>query len=179
MPLIIQPVTAPAIVPHAANMVKAIIENVNPGQPVFITADQPVYAPGKQLQWIFPDEFRDFVWMLGPQHTEQNFIKVIGAWLEGSGWTKIYEYSSDTFKGKADSFLSCADVAGIKSSRYAHQVPLAALVTLANEAFQAQSQFRNYKDCKEDLKRRSATGTYWFTVIELEMLLFSFVRSLP
>ena len=54
----------------------------------------------------------------------------------------------------------------------------AALVTLANEAFQALSEFQNYKDSKEDLKRRSATATYWFTVIELEMLLFSFVRSL-
>ena len=55
---------------------------------------------------------------------------------------------------------------------------LAALVTLANEAFQAQSEYQNYKDWKEDLKRRSATATYWFTVIELEMLLFLFVRSL-
>ena len=55
---------------------------------------------------------------------------------------------------------------------------LAALVTLANEAFQAQSEFRNHKGWKEDLKRRSATATYSFTVIELGMLPFSFVRSL-
>ena len=61
---------------------------------------------------------------------------------------------------------------------YAYQVSLAALVTLANEAFQAQTEFRNYKDWKEDLKKRSATGMYWFTMIELEMLLFSFVCSL-
>ena len=59
-------------------MVKAIMENVNPGQPVVITADQPANVPGKQLRWIFPDEFVDFVWMLGPLHIEQNFIKVIG-----------------------------------------------------------------------------------------------------
>ena len=55
---------------------------------------------------------------------------------------------------------------------------LAAFVTLANEAFQEQSEFRNYKDWKEYLKRRFATATYWFTLIELEMLLSSFVRSL-
>ena len=99
---------------HAANMAKAITENVNPGQPVVITADQPVYALGKKLQWIFQDEFRDFVWMLGPLHIEQNFIKAIGDWLEGSGWTKICEYSSNTLPGKADNFLSCA---GVKESR--------------------------------------------------------------
>ena len=36
-----------------------------------------------------PDEFRDFVWMLEPPHIEQNFIRTISDWLEGSGWTKI------------------------------------------------------------------------------------------
>ena len=56
---------------------------------------------------------------------------------------------------------------------------MAALVTLANEDFQAQSEFRNYKGRKKDLKRRSATATYSFTVIELEILLFSFVCSVP
>ena len=55
-------------------------------------------------------------------------------------------------------------------------MPLAILVNLAKVAFQAQSEFRNYKDWK-DPKRRSAAAMYWFTVIELEMLLFSFVRS--
>ena len=76
LPPITEPVTAPATVRHAANMVKAITENVNPGQPVVITADQPVYALREQLQWIFPDEFRDFVCMLGPLHIEQK----IGDW---------------------------------------------------------------------------------------------------
>ena len=50
LPLITVPVTAPATVHHAANMVKAITENVNPGQPIVITADQSVYALRKQLQ---------------------------------------------------------------------------------------------------------------------------------
>ena len=122
LPLITEPVRVPVTTYHAANMVKAIAENVNPSQPVVITADQPVYVVKKQLQWIFPEEFRDFVWMLGPLHIEQNFIKAIGDWLGGSGWTKIYECSSNTSTGKADSFLSCAGVAGIKRSRYAHQV---------------------------------------------------------
>ena len=98
--------------------------------------------------------------------------------MEGSEWSEIYEYSSNTTSGKADSSLSCAGVAGIKRFKYLHQVSLAAFVTLAKEAFQAQSEFWNYEDWKEDLKRRSATAAYWFTVIELEMLLSSFVRTL-
>ena len=55
---------------------------------------------------------------------------------------------------------------------------LTAHVTLGNERFQAHSEFRNYKDGKEDLKRRSAAATYWFTVIERERLLFSLALSL-
>ena len=39
-----------------------------------------MYDLRKQLQWLFPDEFRDFVWMLGPIQIEQNFIKAIGVW---------------------------------------------------------------------------------------------------
>ena len=64
-------------------------------------------------------------------------MKAIGDWLEGSEWTKIYEYSSNTSPGKANS-LSCEGVAEIKRSQYAHQVSLAALFILGNEAFQAQ-----------------------------------------
>ena len=66
----------------------------------------------------------------------------------------------------------------IKRSRYAHQVSLVSFITLANEVFHAQSEFQIYKYWKQDLKRRSATTTYWFTVTELEMLFFSFVRNL-
>ena len=94
MPLITEPVKAPATVHHAANMVKSITENVNSAQPVVITLYQTVYDLGKQLQWIFPDEFRNIVWMLEPLQIEQKFIKEIRVWLEGRGWTKIYGYSS-------------------------------------------------------------------------------------
>ena len=68
--LITEPVIAPATVHDAVNITKAITENFNPGQPAVLTADQSVYTLGKQLQWIFPGEFRDFVWMLETLHIE-------------------------------------------------------------------------------------------------------------
>ena len=60
LPLIPEPVTAPATVRHATKVVMKIVEEVNPGQQPVITGDQPVYALGKQLQWMFPD---DVVWL--------------------------------------------------------------------------------------------------------------------
>ena len=86
LPLIPEPVTAPATVRHAVNIIHKIIEKVNPNQKVVITGDQPVYALGKQLKWRFPTEFDDTIWMLGPLHIEEMFLKLIGNWLEKSVW---------------------------------------------------------------------------------------------
>ena len=55
---------------------------------------------------MYPNDFKDDECMLGPLHIEQNFMKAIGNWLEGSGWTKIYEYSTTTIDGKADGLLT-------------------------------------------------------------------------
>ena len=41
----------------------AITKRVNPQQNAVITGDQPVYALGKQIQWMFPDEFKDVIWI--------------------------------------------------------------------------------------------------------------------
>ena len=178
MPIISEPVTAPATVPHAAYIVKKITNKVNPGQMTVINCDQAVYCIGKQLQWMFPDEFNDVFWFMGPLHIEQTFLKTIGNWLEGSGWTKIYDFSKINLVGRADSFLTCAGVAGIKRSRYAHQVTLASLMTLASEAFALQTDFEDFDCWKESLIKESPTANFWFTVIEMEILLFVFIRSL-
>ena len=94
LPIVPVPVQAPATVRHCTNQVKRITERLNPGQPAVITADQPVYAVGKQVQWMFPTEFKDVIWLLDPLHIEKNFLEAIGRWSEGSGWKKIYEYST-------------------------------------------------------------------------------------
>ena len=141
LPLIQEPVTSPATVRQAIHIIRKITGKVNPGQMSVVTGDQPVYALGKQLQWKFPEEFGDTIWMLGPLHIEQIFLKLIGEWLEKSGWVEVYDYALINPNGKADSFLTCSGGAGIKRARYAHQLTLAALSTLANEAFNNQREF--------------------------------------
>ena len=44
LPLIAEPVTAPATVRYAVNIVNKITQKVNPGRISFITVDQPVNA---------------------------------------------------------------------------------------------------------------------------------------
>ena len=109
--------------------------------------------------------------MLGPLHIEQNFLKVIGDWLEGSGWTKIYDYSSVSTSGRVDSFLTVTGVSGIKRSRYAHQLTLSVLVTLAREGFELQLEYSDYSQWQENLERKSTKANYLFKVIKLEKVL--------
>ena len=47
-----------------------------------------------------------------------------------------------------DSFLTCSGDAGIKRSRYAHQLTLASFATLANEAFKSQTGYTDFKAWK-------------------------------
>ena len=90
----------------------------------------------------------------------------------------MYDYANINSNGRADSFLTCSGDAGIKRSRYAYQLTLTSLTTLANESFKSQTVYTDFKAWKADLEKKSTTSKYWFLVIELEMLLFIFLLSL-
>ena len=63
--------------------------------------------------------------MLGPLHIEQVFIKAIGDWIENSGQAELYGYLNINSNRRVHSFSICSGDAGIKGSRYAHQLTLA------------------------------------------------------
>ena len=66
------------------------MQEVNPGQVTVVTLDQPLYAIAKQIQWNWPDSHGEnqFVIILGGLHIELCSLKLIGDWLEDSGWVK-------------------------------------------------------------------------------------------
>ena len=100
---------------------------------------------------------------------------LIGDWLEGSGWTDVFEKTNFNTVKRIESFLSGWK---IKRSRYANQVSLVALVTMSNIAFEFQNDFGTYGESRKKTSERSVNALYWFTVIDLVVLLFMFVRSL-
>ena len=51
-------------------------------------------------------------------------------------------------------------------------------IAFAKIAFDAQNEIRTYDEWKSHLKTTSINAEYWFTVIELESLLFMFIKSL-
>ena len=57
---------------------------LNPGQKVNIAGDQPIYALGKQAQWMYSDKYSDVIWMMSPLHIEMAYMSAIGNWIEDS-----------------------------------------------------------------------------------------------
>ena len=51
LPLLEESINSPAMVRHCANVLIRITNYLNANQTTVVTADQPVYAPGKQIQW--------------------------------------------------------------------------------------------------------------------------------
>ena len=65
LPLLKEPINSPAMVAHCFKIISKIVNELNPGQPPVITADQPVYATAKQVQWSKPEEYGNIVVMMG------------------------------------------------------------------------------------------------------------------
>ena len=73
---------------HGMHAVRNAINHLNPGQFRFITGDQPRYAFMKQCQWQWPDDVgKDkYVVLVGGLHLEMAVLKMLGQWLDASGW---------------------------------------------------------------------------------------------
>ena len=180
MPLIDENINSLAMVKHTMKLVWKAVSHLSPGQTPVITADQPVYALGKQVQWQFPEYFGEdkFVFMMGGLHIEMATLSMIGDWLEGSEWSELLVAAQIHSCGTADSILSASHV---KRSRYAHQVSLAALHLLLKKAFSKEIEQRSemsYDEWVTCKREKSVQFEYWQTVLDLEALLLLLVRSI-
>ena len=175
LPLIDESINSTAMVRHCIEIVQNITYSLNPGQKVIITADQPVYALGKQVQWMYNDRYSDVIWMMGPLHIEMAYMGAIGDWIEGSGWVEALKKANVSTPGRIESFLSGSKV---KRTRYAHQVSLAAWVRLAKNAFDQQTVTSDFESWKTSCLSENANARFWFGLIEMQVLLFDFVKSL-
>ena len=83
-----------------------------------------------------------YVVMLGELHIEMAGLKMLGRWLEDSGWTSALVQANITMTGKADVMLSASHVT---RTRYAHQVTAASLYVLQMNAYEAYLR-SNYEE---------------------------------
>ena len=184
LPLFRQSANTAAMMRHTLVVVQDVLRKLNEDQTPVIAADQPLFALLKQIQWHWPNKFGEqhIVILLGGLHTEMAVLRMIGHWLNGSGWSQCLVQSGIATIGVAESLLSASHV---KRARYAHTVSAAALYISLQQCYLSycgsltdETSLLAFSEWREDCCLRSAQFQYWSTVLELELLLLSFVRSL-
>ena len=102
MPLFYEAAHSVSMVKHAMVVAKEAICHLNPDQTPVITMDQPLYSLAKQIQWNCTEDLgeKNYVVVLGGLHIEMLFLKILGQWLEGSGWFAALTEAGVTTSGK-------------------------------------------------------------------------------
>lgn len=100
------------MIKHSMNIVKQSVNHLNPEQTPVVALDQPLFAVAKEIQWYYPETHGEdkFVVMFGGLHIEQAFLKVLGDWLDGSGWTAALAEGNVATAGTAESFLKASNI---------------------------------------------------------------------
>ena len=134
-----------------------------------LTVDQPLYAIAKKIQWTWPDEYgeRRYVILIGGLHIEMAMFKLIGDWLDGSGWTYVMTSANITTEGRAVGLQK-----GSHTSRgqWARQVTTAVLFILLHRSYADyqlntpdDEQLRFDEWCKQMASEHPHIN-YWFKV---------------
>ena len=118
--------------------IEEVVSHLNSGQTTVITADQPVHALGKQVNWMYEERYTNVLWLMGPLHIEMACLSAIGDWLEGPGWVEAFEKAHMTTTGRIESFLTGKK--GQKNEVWAPAVSCC-LSKLAKSAFENQVEF--------------------------------------
>lgn len=83
LPLFYEQAHCPSTIFHAMKLIQKEVEFLNPGQVPVMTADQPLFALGKEIQWTLPNLLGEdkFVVMMGSLHIEMTIMKCIGKYI--------------------------------------------------------------------------------------------------
>lgn len=161
-------------------IIKQCVESLNTGQIPVIALDQPLYTIAKQIQWTWPDTFGEdfFVIMFGGLHIEMALYKLLGEWLDGSGWTFALTQGKVASSGTADAFLKASHVT---KTRRTHQVTAYALYKLLKCAYNAyiaecgDNPLLLFEWC-DKLSKERPHFHFWYITLQLEMTSLLFVR---
>lgn len=85
MSLLNKSINSPAMIAHCFKVISKVVKELNLQQQPVITADQPIYAIAKQVQWLLLDQCKDVVVMIGSFHIEIALLNTMDDWLDESG----------------------------------------------------------------------------------------------
>ena len=173
LPLFYEKAATAAMVKHSMSVILHATQILNPGQPAVIAADQPLFELAKFVQWASPETHGEskIIMKLGSLHLEKAFLTCLGDLLAGSGWENLLVEADIIGSGSAKGLLSAGH---ITKTRLMHEVTALALCRLQNDAFQSLQL-----DVDEMDQRNSSNINfmYWNQIMNLEILVLSFVRA--
>lgn len=184
MPLFLECAHSVTMIHHAMNVVKAATEYLNPSQVPVLVMDQPLFAIAKTIQWNFPATHGEdkYVIMFEGLHIEISAFKIIGNWLDNSGWTTAISSAGIATGEVADSLLK---VTHVTRTRHAHQVTAAALFILQHHAYDRytttvsdEEQQLNFAAWREKMSAEQPQFQYWALVLELQLCILQIIEAI-
>ena len=147
---------------------------LNPNQTPVDVSDQPVYALTKELILRFSDKFSKYFALFGQLHIEQCILVIHGQLIKGSGLLEILTENKFSMIGLS----AVVDVNNIKRARYTLQITLCALFKLLCDAMPDDIPDLSPYDWLSQKSKENTSFLYWKLVIDLEILILMYVRSL-
>ncbi|KAK3910021.1 Microtubule-associated protein VP7 [Frankliniella fusca] len=180
LPLFHEKAPTMSMMEHAMKVVQAAVKYLNPGQIPVMTVDQPLYALCKSAQWQVNDlDEQSFFVMFGAMHIELAALRVLGQWLNESGWVDALLESGVATEGRAKSMIHVSHLA---RTRYAHEVTAAALYRLQVSAFEQGvgdiDDPMTFDQWRQKRRGESLQFLYWDIAMELELTVLLVVKSL-
>ncbi|KAK5868005.1 hypothetical protein PBY51_012452 [Eleginops maclovinus] len=149
-----------------------------------MTAEQPIYALAKQIQWHWPEQYGEdkFVIMFGGLHIVMAALKSIGTLLQESGWTGALVEAGVASSGTTKSFLSAAS---ITKTRQAHQITACSLYLLlkaayndyCTEAADNSEEVLCFDAWCDSRKLPSPQFQFWSLVLSMELAILLLIRA--
>ena len=172
-----------AMIAHSMKVFKSAVEHINPSQIPVIAVDQPLFALAKQIQWTLGEMYSEdqYVIMLGGLHIEMASFKMLGKWLNCSGWAEALCNAAVATQGVADSFLAASH---LTRTRRAHQVTAASLYVLMSKGYEeylakvdGSEQPKSFQEWKEEMQRKCPQFLYLAGVLDLQLSCLQLVRA--
>ena len=149
-------------------------ESLNPGQTPVDVSDQPVYALTKELQLRYPDTFSNYFPLFGQLHIEQALLVIHGQLVKGSGLLEILTENKFSMIGLS----AVVDVNNIKRARYTLQIILCSLFQQLREAMSATNTDLTPYNWLTQKSKESTSCMYWKNVIDVQILILVYIRSI-
>ena len=118
--------------------------------------------------------------MFGRLHIEKATFKVLGEWLEASGWIYALSQADVSKSGTADSLLTAIHVT---ETHRAHQITACALYILLQAAYNEYTleclddNFLDFESWCGKMTIEKLHFLFWYMALMLELNILTFVRS--